>query len=164
MRANAVGQPGGRASGSNRDGLSVHIYGRVCGRGCRCGREELSLRDSGGARHGAGADGSAAARGADERTGTWTESRQEATRATCVTALMRQIVQILAAVIHAGKEGPSLQPIGYTWSHLACRTGHLVAVWQPFTGPHFIYDSERRSLEGGVLPARATVVWVGNHH
>jgi hypothetical protein len=26
---------------------------------------------------------------------------------------------------------PQLKPIGYTWSYLACRIGHLVPIWQP---------------------------------
>jgi hypothetical protein len=27
------------------------------------------------------------------------------------------------------------KPIGYSWSYVACRTGHLVPIWQPCIGP-----------------------------
>jgi hypothetical protein len=32
---------------------------------------------------------------------------------------------------------PSLKPVGYTWSCLACRIGHFVPVWQPIIGSSF---------------------------
>jgi hypothetical protein len=35
------------------------------------------------------------------------------------------------------------EPIGYTWSYLACRIGQLLPVWQPLIGPSFQYDSPK---------------------
>jgi hypothetical protein len=29
---------------------------------------------------------------------------------------------------------PSLKPIGYSWSYLACRIGHFIPIWQPCIG------------------------------
>jgi hypothetical protein len=30
-----------------------------------------------------------------------------------------------------------LKPMGYNWSHMACRIGHLVPIWQPLIGSSF---------------------------
>jgi hypothetical protein len=43
-------------------------------------------------------------------------------------------------------------PIGYNWSYLACRIGHLVPVWKPITG--FPFHTLRRVLFTGLSGRR----------
>jgi hypothetical protein len=33
--------------------------------------------------------------------------------------------------------GPQVKPIGYNWSYLACRIGHMFPIWQLLVGYSF---------------------------
>jgi hypothetical protein len=37
----------------------------------------------------------------------------------------------VASGVHQVGFLPQAKPIGYNWSYLACRIGHLVPIWQP---------------------------------
>jgi hypothetical protein len=58
--------------------------------------------------------------------------------ATCTSAHRQGISRTSTATT---TQVPPLKPVGYTWSFLACKTGHLVPIWQPLIGPSFHFCS-----------------------
>jgi NAD(P)-dependent dehydrogenase (short-subunit alcohol dehydrogenase family) len=55
---------------------------------------------------------------------------------TTKTALPGMVERGWGRIINTGDMAHfwELKPIGYTWSYLACRIGHLVPIWQACTG------------------------------